>query len=86
VLIGNARAAPIGYGYFAAHPLAPEILTVVATWTGIFMWIFTLWAFGVALFTTLAEAISRNQTGLFKTNMTFNNVWWGECCLPSSSS
>jgi len=86
VLIGVARACPTDYAYFATHPMAPDILIVVATWVGIFLWMFTLWAFGVALFTTLAESFSRQQTGLFKTNMTFNNVWWGKSSHFSGSS
>ncbi|KAF2213699.1 hypothetical protein CERZMDRAFT_120872 [Cercospora zeae-maydis SCOH1-5] len=46
-LIGCARAAPADYGYFATHPIAGEVLLIVATWTGIFMWLFSLFVFAL---------------------------------------
>jgi len=76
-LIGAARSAPTGYGYFATHPTAPEILLVVATWVGVFLWVFGLWLFGVALFITLGSVMTK-EDGVMKFPMTFKNTWWGE--------
>ncbi|KJZ80120.1 hypothetical protein HIM_00834 [Hirsutella minnesotensis 3608] len=42
-LIGNARAIPAGYQYFAPHPTDREVLDVMATWSSAFLWFFALW-------------------------------------------
>ncbi|KAK6433297.1 hypothetical protein LTR95_010524 [Oleoguttula sp. CCFEE 5521] len=79
VLLGSARSIPIGYGYFATHPSAPEVLTIVADWSSVFLWIFTFWAFCVALFISLADMFVRrpHPPGLpLTTNMMYNNIWW----------
>jgi len=77
VLIGVARACPTDYAYFATHPMAAEILLVIATWVGIFLWIFTFFCFSIAVLVTAREAFSRSATGVFKTQMVYNNTWWG---------
>lgn len=76
-LIGAARSVPTDYGYFATHPTAPEILLVVATWVGVFLWVFGLWLFGVALFITLGSVMVK-EDGVTKFPMAFKNTWWGE--------
>ena len=81
-LIGIARAAPRDYGYFAAHPIAAEVVLIVATWSGVFMWLFAMWLFGLAFFITVLELLTKKD-GKWKVNMTFNNTWWGESeCFP----
>lgn len=76
VLIGVARACPTDYAYFAQHPMAAEILMVVATWVGIFLWIFTFFCFAIATLVTAREPFGRDGTGPFKARMTYNNTWW----------
>lgn len=76
-LIGMARAIPTGYDYFAIHPSAPEILLILATWIGIFMWLFTLWLFGMA-FCMNVIAILHKKDGRWQFNMGFHMSWWGE--------
>lgn len=48
-LIGQARAIPTSYGYFAKHPSAAETLQVVALFVGIFLWLFSFWLFALAV-------------------------------------
>lgn len=72
-LIGMARATnPLEYGYFENHPMASEVLLIVATWFGIFLWVFTAWVF------SLATCI--NLFGLFieedRKALEFSNVAW----------
>ncbi|OQN96568.1 hypothetical protein B0A48_16998 [Cryoendolithus antarcticus] len=79
VLLGSARSIPVGYGYFATHPSAPEVLTIFADWSSVFLWVFTFWAFCVALFISLADMFVRKSAppGLpLKTNMMYNTIWW----------
>lgn len=48
-LIGCARATnPLPYGYFNTHPIASEVLLIVATWFGVFLWLFTAFVFFLA--------------------------------------
>lgn len=75
-LIGCARATPQGYGYFAAHPTAHEVLLIVANWAGIFMWVFTLWLFGVALAINLPGIFGRDDAGKLTFPMEFKCTWW----------
>ena len=75
-LIGCARATPQGYGYFALHPTANEVLLIVANWAGIFMWIFTLWLFGMALAINLPGILARRDDGKLETPMEFKCAWW----------
>lgn len=77
-LITNAAAVPDGYGYFATHPTAAEVVSIVATWVGVFMWVFTFWLFGLALCVNLASIFTKKD-GRFKMNMGFTMSWWGEC-------
>ncbi|KAK4613393.1 Malic acid transport protein [Fulvia fulva] len=75
-LIGIARGAPEGYAYFAAHPMAKEILVVVATWVGVFMWVFSFWVFGLALLVNLVELMKRDEEGKWRVNVQFTNTSW----------
>ncbi|KXT13952.1 hypothetical protein AC579_4200 [Pseudocercospora musae] len=76
-LISCARACPQGYGFFATHPTAPEVLLIVAVWAGVFMWVFSLWAFGLAFFITVLGVFKRDpDEGKWDINMTFGNVGW----------
>lgn len=83
-LIGCAKHIPDDYGYFAQHPMAAEILRILATWIGIFMWLFNLWLFSIAFSITVAESIKRKD-GKWELPMTFNNTWWGEYLTSSIS-
>lgn len=76
-LIGCARALPAGYGYFATHPNAIEILQVCALWTGVFLWLFNFWLFAVALIANLPTMFPRitKQEG-FKPRMHFTLSWY----------
>ncbi|UNI16488.1 hypothetical protein JDV02_002919 [Purpureocillium takamizusanense] len=75
--IGLARAAPEGYGYFAVHPSAREVLLVLATWTSVFMWLFELWLFALALLITLASMVAKREDGQqWAWQLSFNNTWW----------
>lgn len=76
-LIGIARAAPKNYGYFALHPLAGEVLLIVATWVGVFMWVFTFWVFGLAFWINVLEIFVKKE-GKWTLNVAFTNVAWGE--------
>lgn len=48
-LIGQARAIPPSYGYFAAHPSSADTLQTLALFVGIFLWIFSFWLFAIAV-------------------------------------
>lgn len=65
-LIGLGNALPRDYGYFVTHPLAIEILPVVALFTALFLWTLSFWFFCISLISVLA--------GL--RHMTFHLVWW----------
>lgn len=74
-LIGIARAAPENFGYFATHPIAAEVLLILATWIGVFMWIFTFWVFGIAFWINVAELFVRKE-GRLRVNISFKNTAW----------
>jgi len=65
-LIGQARALPRDYGYFASHPAAVDALQAVALFVGIFLWLFTFWLFSIAVLACLS--------GIKK--MRFTLSWW----------
>lgn len=65
-LIGQARAIPTSYGYFAAHPSAAETLQVIALFISIFLWLFSFWLFCIA---ALACVWAIPQMG-------FSLPWW----------
>ncbi|KAI5463649.1 voltage-dependent anion channel [Mariannaea sp. PMI_226] len=67
-LIGMARAIPEDYGFFAKHPMAAEVLRIVADWAGVWIWCVGLWFFGFSLFAVLAVGI--------KWRLRFSMVWW----------
>ncbi|WPB06861.1 uncharacterized protein RHO25_011521 [Cercospora beticola] len=74
-LIGCARAAPADYGYFATHPIAGEVLLIVATWTGIFLWLFCVFVFGVAFLIIMAGLFEKRE-GKWRIDMSWNNASW----------
>jgi C4-dicarboxylate transporter/malic acid transport protein len=76
VLIGNARGAPTDYGYFATHPMAAEILLVMATWTGVFLWVFTFWCFAIITLSIFSDMLKRSESGKWSLSMSFHNTWW----------
>jgi len=47
--VGQARAIPTSYGYFAAHPSAAETLRTLALFVSIALWVFTFWLFAIAV-------------------------------------
>lgn len=65
-IIGMSRNLPDGYGLFATHPNAIEILQVVAVFTGIFLWSLSLFFFAIAVLSLLAGM----------RDMSFHLVWW----------
>lgn len=76
VLIGNARGAPTDHGYFASHPMAAEILLVMATWTSVFLWVFTFWCFALVALSILSDVLHRTDDGKLELSMSFHNTWW----------
>ncbi|KAI1269071.1 voltage-dependent anion channel [Xylariaceae sp. FL1019] len=74
-LIGCARNVPQGYGYFASHPNAAEIVQVVALWASIFLWLVSFWIFAVALIACL-PLLWPFQSGRFQPRMAFTLSWW----------
>lgn len=74
-LIGNARAVPDGYAYFAAHPQAPEILRVMALFVGIFLWLFGFWLFAIALYIVCAH-IFGHEDGRLTFPTSYANAFW----------
>jgi tellurite resistance protein TehA-like permease len=76
VLIGNARGAPANYGYFASHPMAAEIVLVMATWTSIFLWVFTFWCFAMVTISILSDMVRRDERGRWRLTMSWHNTWW----------
>lgn len=77
-LIGCARAAPVGYGFFATHPMAAEVLIVVAVWAGVFLWLFCLFTFGFA-FLIVILGLFEKKDERWKLDMSWHNASWGEC-------
>lgn len=52
-LIGMSNALPQGYGYFAAHPMAVDVLQPLALWVAIFLWALAFWFFSIAVVSLL---------------------------------
>ncbi|KAF2018952.1 hypothetical protein BU24DRAFT_364314 [Aaosphaeria arxii CBS 175.79] len=65
-LIGQAKAIPRDYGYWASHPMSVEILQTMALLIGIFIWFFTFWLFAIA---TISCVMSIGKMG-------FKLPWW----------
>lgn len=75
-LIGIARATnPLPYGYFNTHPMAGEVLLIVATWFGIFLWLFTCWVFFLAVCINLFGLFEKKD-GKWQLSISFSNVAW----------
>jgi tellurite resistance protein TehA-like permease len=54
-LMGLSKAIPRDYGYFADHPSSPEILSVMALWASIFLWVFGFFLFSIAFLGCLEQ-------------------------------
>ena len=67
--IGQARAIPRSYGYFATHPLAAETLQTLALFMSIALWVLTFWLFAIAF---LGCIWALKRTG----KMGFALPWW----------
>jgi tellurite resistance protein TehA-like permease len=65
-LIGLANAIPESADYFARHPAAPEILRVLALFTGVFLYVFSFWLFAIAFLGNVG-VVGR---------MPFSLTWW----------
>jgi tellurite resistance protein TehA-like permease len=78
-LIGMARAAPSGYGYFERNPIAADVLLIVATWVGVFLWLFSFWAFGLAFMINVLELFVK-RNGTWHVNLPYTNTAWGKFC------
>lgn len=76
-LISIARAAPMGYGYFATHPTAGEVVLILATWVGVFLWLFTFFVFLLAFMITMAT-VFRKEDGRWKLGLSWHNSAWSE--------
>lgn len=67
-IIGMSKAIPDGYGYFAEHPMAPEVLRILALWVSIWIWCVAFWFFSFSLVAVLVPAI--------KFKLRFSMTWW----------
>lgn len=67
-VIGMSRAIPEDYGYFAAHPMAPEVLRIVVLWLSIWIWCIGFWFFAFSLVAVLGP--------MFKFKLPFSMTWW----------
>ncbi|CAM1509744.1 Fc.00g000790.m01.CDS01 [Cosmosporella sp. VM-42] len=67
-IIGMSRAIPDGYGYFAAHPMAAEVLRIMALWVGVWIWCVAFWFFAFSLLAVMASAT--------KWHLRFSMAWW----------
>lgn len=73
--IGCSQYLPQGYSYFATHPTGVEILQVVALWASVFLWLFALWLFAIALVANIPTMIPYKD-GKFQVQMGFTLSWW----------
>lgn len=64
--IGMSNTLPEGYGYFATHPVAIDVLPITAVFIAIFLWALAFWFFCIALVSVLAGI----------KDMAFHLVWW----------
>ena len=65
-LVGLANAVSEDASYFVRHPAAPEILRVLALFTGIFLYVFAFWLFAIAFL---------GNVGVVG-KMPFSLTWW----------
>jgi tellurite resistance protein TehA-like permease len=64
--IGNARAIPRDYGYFATHPHAADSLQATALFFGVILWLVAFWLFALAVLSCFAGI----------KEMRFSSAWW----------
>jgi tellurite resistance protein TehA-like permease len=76
-LVGMARAVP-EYGYFARHQSAKETLSVVALFSGIFLWVFAFWLFAIAFLGNVV-VVGRMKFSLSWWAFVFPNVGFTLC-------
>ncbi|KAK7214777.1 hypothetical protein V2G26_002780 [Clonostachys chloroleuca] len=67
-IIGMARAIPVRYGYFGQHPMAQEVLRIMATWVGIWIWCIGFWFFAISLISVVESALNKQ--------LRFSLSWW----------
>lgn len=67
-LIGMSRAIPDDYGYFAANPMAAQVLRIMALWVGIWIWAVGFWFFSFSLLAVVGPAI--------RWRLRFSMTWW----------
>lgn len=67
-LVGMARSLPAHHAYFERHPLAPEVLRIMALWVGIWLWCLAFWFFAVAFVANVSSAL--------KWQLRFSMSWW----------
>ncbi|EUC31292.1 hypothetical protein COCCADRAFT_27965 [Bipolaris zeicola 26-R-13] len=69
-LVGMARGIalhePYTQTYLARHPLAPEILSILAFFSSVFVYVFAVWLFGLALVANLSAWAK----------IPFSLAWW----------
>jgi tellurite resistance protein TehA-like permease len=66
VLIGLARNYPKDVTYFGANELTKQVLMIMSTFTGIFLWGLSFWFFAISL---IAVLVCTRQ-------LTFHLNWW----------
>jgi C4-dicarboxylate transporter/malic acid transport protein len=66
VLIGLARHYPKDVSYFGANELTKQVLVIISTFTGIFLWGLSFWFFAISLIAVLACT----------RQLTFHLNWW----------
>ncbi|KAM5352592.1 hypothetical protein ACJ41O_005314 [Fusarium nematophilum] len=67
-IIGMARNVPVGYGYFARYPMAPQVLQIMALWVAIWIWCIAFWFFAFSLLAVMASAV--------KWRLRYSMAWW----------
>lgn len=67
-LIQMSRSIPANYAYFKRFPIAPQTLTILALWIGIWVWTLAFWFFA---FSAIA-----NIMGIVKGRIRFSLAWW----------
>ena len=65
-IIGMANSIPNNFGYFESHPLAYDVVNIIAVFIAIFLWSLSLWFFAIFLLSCV--------TCIGK--MRFQLLWW----------
>lgn len=75
-LIGCSRALPAGYAYFRTHPIAIEVLQVVALWASIFIWLVAFWVAAMAIVACIPTILPQVKGWRVRPRMGFILSWW----------